>query len=60
VPPYRETKQYVAKISQMTSRPIEMRGKTLYKYTQIIDGREVPFYTDKKPASGGYTIVSSR
>src|SRR5437773_6554071 len=60
VPPYRETKQYVAQISQMASRPIEVRGRTLYKYTEIIDGREVPRYTDKKPATGSYTIVSSR
>ena len=60
VPPYRETKQYVAQISQMASRPIETRGRTLYKYTEIINGREVPRYTDKKPATGSYTIVGSR
>ena len=60
VPPYRETKEYVAHISQMASRPIEVRGRTLYKYIEIIDGREVPRYTDKKPATGSYTIVSSR
>src|SRR5262249_4419829 len=59
VPPYRETRQYVAQIGKMASRPIEARGKTLYRSTQIIDGREVPLYTDKKPA-GAYTVISGR
>jgi len=60
VPPYRETQHYVAQISRMASRPIEARGKTVYKYTEIINGREVPFYTDKKPTAGPYSVVGSR
>ena len=60
VPPYRETRSYVAQINQMAARPIEMRGKTLYKVTQVINGREVPLYTDKKPTSGSYAEVASR
>jgi soluble lytic murein transglycosylase-like protein len=53
IPPYRETQNYVAKINKMTDtagRP-EPRPNKIYKVTQIIDGREVTLYTDKKPAS---------
>jgi soluble lytic murein transglycosylase-like protein len=52
VPPYRETRNYVAQISQMTSRPIAMRNKTIYKVTDTIDGRSIVRYTDKKPTAG--------
>lgn len=60
VPPYRETRNYVAQISQMTVRPIEVRGKTIYKVTETIDGREVVRYTDQKPAAGGYQLAGAR
>ena len=53
VPPYRETRNYVAQISKMvgSSRHVEDRGHQIYKVTEIIDGREVVRYTDKKPTS---------
>jgi soluble lytic murein transglycosylase-like protein len=57
VPPYRETRNYVAQITQMTVKPIEMRGKTIYKVTETIDGRDVVRYTDKRP-TGGFVQVS--
>lgn len=59
VPPYPETKDYVDRINQMAGRPIEMRGNHIYKVTEVIDGREVARYTDRKPASGDYEIVRS-
>ena len=50
VPPYRETRSYVAQINKMAARPVTMRDSTIYKATDITpDGREVPKYTDKKP-----------
>ena len=49
VPPYRETQNYVAHITQMTGRKVEARGTQIYKITEIIDGRKVVRYTDKKP-----------
>jgi len=58
VPPYRETRNYVTQINQMAARPIEMRSKTLYKVTEVIDGREVVRYTDKKPTTGSYALVT--
>ena len=53
VPPYRETRNYVAKISKMTgtTHSVEARPNQIYKETQVIDGREVVLYTDKKPAN---------
>jgi len=51
VPPYRETRNYVAKINKMTgtTRQVEARPSKIYKVTQVIDGREVTLYTDRKP-----------
>src|SRR5262249_29614371 len=46
VPPYRETQNYVKQINQISARPIEMRGNSIYKVDQTIDGRSVPLYTD--------------
>src|SRR5262245_8822527 len=60
VPPYRETRNYVKQISRITqtttlsnsdlgTRPVETRSNQIYKVTEIIDGREVVRYTDRKP-----------
>jgi hypothetical protein len=58
VPPYKETKNYVMRINGMTARPIERRdANTIYKITEIVDGRPVVRYTDKRPASGTYEIL---
>ena len=58
VPPYAETRSYVAQINQLTGRPIERReDNRIYKVTEIIDGREVVRYTDKRPAHGSYVVV---
>jgi soluble lytic murein transglycosylase-like protein len=48
VPPYRETRNYVAQINRMAARPIQARGSAIYKIDETIDGRQVPLYTDKK------------
>jgi soluble lytic murein transglycosylase-like protein len=52
VPPYRETRNYVSRISKMAppsaagpSRP----SARIYQVVKIIDGREVVVYTDQKP-----------
>lgn len=60
VPPYRETRDYVARIGKMTSAPVTLRKKTIYKTTEIIDGRPVTRYSDTKPATGPYEVVSGR
>jgi soluble lytic murein transglycosylase-like protein len=57
VPPYKETKNYVARINGMTVRPIEPRDNRIYKVTEIIDGRPVVRYTDKRPTTGTYSVL---
>ncbi len=57
VPPYRETKDYIARIDQLAARPIQRIGPQLYKYTEIVDGREIPKYSNTRPATGSYEVV---
>jgi len=54
VPPYQETRAYVRKILSVTA--IQVRGSVIYKIVELIDGREVPRYSNVKPA-GDYEIV---
>ena len=49
VPPYRETQSYVSQIGKMAGRPTKVIDHSIYKVTEVIDGREIPKYTDKKP-----------
>ena len=58
VPPYRETRNYVAQINEMAGRPIEQRGNRIYKITETIDGRTVVRYTDQKPTTGSFVVVA--
>ena len=58
VPPYKETRNYVAQINQMASRPLELRGSQIYKVVEIVDGQPVVRYTDRKPATGAYEVVA--
>jgi soluble lytic murein transglycosylase-like protein len=62
VPPYRETRGYVAKISNRISNVTAIRrgSLTIYKVTEVTpEGREIVKYTDKKPAAP-HDIVSLR
>ena len=58
VPPYAETRNYVRQIGQLTARPIEPRDSRIYKVTEIVNGRPVIRYTDKRPATGSFEIVA--
>ena len=49
VPPYRETQSYVSQIGKMAGRPTKVIDHSIYKVTDVIDGREIPKYTDKRP-----------
>jgi soluble lytic murein transglycosylase-like protein len=61
VPPYRETRNYVKQIGRMAGRSVEIRSENrIYKVTEMIDGRPVIRYTDKKPATGTYAVVGGR
>ena len=59
VPPYRETRNYVAKIGNKIKdvKAVTRGGLTIYQVTELTpDGREVVRYTDKKPEAGGTPV----
>jgi hypothetical protein len=60
VPPYRETQNYVKRISNMSPRPVPLpvRKLLIYKTTENVDGHPVPRYSDHEPATGSYEVVS--
>src|SRR4051812_41266822 len=58
VPPYRETRDYVRRITSVTAISIGPR-RVIYKIVELIDGREVPRYSDRRPP-GDYKIVTKR
>jgi soluble lytic murein transglycosylase-like protein len=58
VPPYRETRDYVRRIKSVTAIRVGP-AKTIYKIVEIIDGREVPRYSDSRP-DGDFTVVTRR
>jgi soluble lytic murein transglycosylase-like protein len=60
VPPYRETRDYVARVNQMAGRTIQPRGTAIYRVTETVDGRTVTRYTDQRPSNGAYEVLSTR
>jgi soluble lytic murein transglycosylase-like protein len=58
VPPYKETREYVRKITSVTAIPVGPK-RVIYKIVELIDGREVPRYSDRKPA-GHFEVVGRR
>jgi soluble lytic murein transglycosylase-like protein len=59
VPPYRETRQYVAHIKDMvgSSDSAAPRDNHIYKVTDVVDGQTLVRYTDKRPSQGSYEII---
>ncbi len=56
VPPYRETRDYVKKITGVTGTPAPAPpANTIYKWIETVDGRAVVRYSNKPPA--GVTAV---
>lgn len=59
VPPYRETRDYVAKVKDRTSVLATRAPRTvIYKTIEVIDGREIPRYSGTRPATGEYEIIT--
>ncbi len=60
IPPYRETRDYVKKVSARTGGVGSAPKAVVYRVVEIVDGEEVVRYTSRKPASGTYEVVRSR
>jgi soluble lytic murein transglycosylase-like protein len=58
VPPYRETRDYVNKVSRLTDvQRAALKPRIIYKTFEIVDGRAIPRYSSRKPATGTFEIV---
>jgi soluble lytic murein transglycosylase-like protein len=61
IPAYRETRDYVRKVSSAAGRKpaVSLAGGKLvvYKWLEVINGRAVPKYSTDHPASGTYEVV---
>lgn len=51
VPPYRETRNYVAKVRGRTGLSARSSRTRVYRSVEVIDGREVPRYSNLPPSS---------
>jgi soluble lytic murein transglycosylase-like protein len=58
VPPYRETKNYVNRIHNITGPVARAGRRVFYKTVEMVDGRPVPKYTNARPSSGQYEVVA--
>jgi len=50
IPPYRETRAYVSKVSELAGAAKEQPASRAYRIVQIIDGQEVVLYSDNPSA----------
>jgi soluble lytic murein transglycosylase-like protein len=60
IPPYAETRDYVTRVNEMSSRPLAAHDGVIYRTIELIDGRPVPCYSDRRPPHGSYDIVANR
>jgi soluble lytic murein transglycosylase-like protein len=49
IPPYRETRDYVTKVNGIAGDAPKSGRTKLYRVIEVVDGREIIKYTDKKP-----------
>ncbi|MCM3880473.1 MAG: lytic transglycosylase domain-containing protein [Vicinamibacterales bacterium] len=57
IPPYKETRNYVQRITNLKGNTSATAGPRIYKVTEIVDGRPVVKYTNSKPTSGIFEEV---
>lgn len=51
VPPYRETKNYLARVRNNTGLTTRSARTRVYRTVEVIDGREVPRYSNVRPSA---------
>ena len=57
IPPYRETRAYVHKITGIRGTTRHAPGSRMYKVVEVVDGRPVVKYTNTKPPGGTYEEI---
>jgi soluble lytic murein transglycosylase-like protein len=58
IPPYKETQDYVRRINALRGVTPGAPSATVYKSVDVIDGRPVVRYSDRKPVSSNYQEVA--
>jgi soluble lytic murein transglycosylase-like protein len=58
IPPYVETRKYVALVNQMAGASAAVTR--IYKVTEVVDGLTVVRYTDQRPTAGTFEVLASR
>jgi soluble lytic murein transglycosylase-like protein len=58
IPPYKETQNYVQRITGMKSNTGSAPDVRIYKVFEVVDGRPRVTYTNTKPAAGSYEDVT--
>lgn len=48
IPPYRETREYVAKVSDFATDAVSTESTTIFRVTEVVDGEVVVKYTNRK------------
>jgi soluble lytic murein transglycosylase-like protein len=48
IPPYRETREYVAKVSDFAADTVRTGSTTIFRVTEVVDGEVVVKYTNRK------------
>lgn len=59
IPPYRETRDYVRKVRTRTDVTAQPKN-VVYRVFEDVDGEEVIRYTNVRPSSGRYEVVTAR
>ena len=57
IPPYKETQNYVRKITGIRGNVRSAPGSRIYRVTEIVDGRPTIKYTNTRPTSGDFVEV---
>ncbi len=57
VPPYLETRRYVEKVGGLAGESHLPAGTAIYRTVEIVNGRPVTRYSDKKPTDGPYETL---
>jgi len=60
VPPYRETLDYVKRVRHATSLSSGLSANRIFVTVEVIDGREVPKYTNRKNGAAAREVLAAR
>lgn len=60
VPPFKETQNYVNKITNAAPHAAIQKVNGMYKWVELVDGKPVTKYSNMPPPQGSFTIVGLR